>query len=189
MYFTPKSYRLFFPFFYLFIVCTAASPVVIQGWMYYIWKMSQEWNTVALPLSVLEQLYTYVYLPIDISRLNSCGGWSQKYIFTSTATNEKQKIMSLPYVTDIVIKMHNGDEGRGREERNLSIWVIYACKCKEYKRCQIQQPWRFESSEMSLYHSNKHCNADFVHSLTFRGIFYQISIFVYSADGGGESFH
>jgi len=39
----------------------------------------------------------------------------------STATNERQKIKSPAYVPDPDIKMHSGDEGRGKEETSLCI--------------------------------------------------------------------
>lgn len=89
-------------------------------------KLSQGWNSIVHLLSAFEQLYTCLYLPTGVSRINICQCWWQKSICHSTATNEKQKMMSLAYASDIDIKMHTGDEGE-RKGRVKSLHVRYLC--------------------------------------------------------------
>lgn len=187
LYFTPKSCRsISFIFFFLClsIYCLYCSKPNGDLRLNVLCRnLTQRWNSIAHLLSALEQLYTCPYLPTNVSRTSSCECWWQKLIYGCTATNEKQKIMSPAYAGDIDIKMHSGGEGRGREETNVCIWDICACKWKNttaLKVCTLRNV---------MHRSDKHCNADSVHSLTFRGIFHQISIFLYSADGRGKTFH
>lgn len=139
-------------------------------------------------LSALEKLYIALTCPQTFPGQAAVGA-GDRNPFVVPLSLRRNKKLSPAYVAEIDIKIYSGDEGRGGEETNLCMWD---CACKDVNEKNTKggkQPWMFVSSEMSVHHSDKHCNADSVHSLTFRGIFHQISNFLYAADGRGKTFH